>query len=158
MCSFLYGLERGLVKVDDEGNIADKRGAGQCLKTGLPYNPPWRYAIQAEAFPAIAAEILCQARRQGVEAIGHNNPSALGVARTRRRTTTEGARSSRSANFSTANFSACVKRIPIATSSRAFGFFMAVFIVHACATDQSDIAYRSARFSATKSANIGERE
>jgi hypothetical protein len=45
-----YGLERGLVKVDDEGNIADKRGAGQCLKTGLPYNPPWRYAIQAEAF------------------------------------------------------------------------------------------------------------
>jgi len=67
MCSFLYGLERGLVKVDDEGNIADKRGAGQCLKTGLPYNPPWRYAIQAEAFaPNDLAVVL---RRALIEVI-----------------------------------------------------------------------------------------
>jgi hypothetical protein len=45
-----YNLERGLVKVDEDGDVADKHGAGQCPKTGLSYNPPWRYTIQAEAF------------------------------------------------------------------------------------------------------------
>ena len=55
----LINLERSLVKVEADGNIADKRGADQYPKTGLPYNPPWRYAIQAEAFaPDDLAEVL----------------------------------------------------------------------------------------------------
>jgi hypothetical protein len=58
----LYRLERGPMKVDADGNFADKCGAGQCPRTGLPYNPPWRYAIQAEAFaPNDLAAVLREA-------------------------------------------------------------------------------------------------
>jgi hypothetical protein len=57
-----YGLERGFPKA------TDNRGGGICPITGLPYNPPWTYTVQAEAFaPDVMAALLRDALRRTVD-------------------------------------------------------------------------------------------